>query len=465
MKTLKIFFAFALAAMTFVSCEEDGVQAVLKKNVAPNQLEAPADGSYVLTKDLKDNVMETFKWTPTDYGFNASVNYTLQAALEGDDFENAVEVGATYSKSINVNVGAFNDIALGLGLTPEQTGSIELRVVSTIGNPAAPTVISNVETIEVTPYATSFPPIWGMGAALKGWGPWPGNAVEWQSSEYKKYSTITYFTNGATFRWFNQLDWGPLSFNYPYFTSVDTEFENANDGDSNFRVTAASGWYRVDVDLVAKTVVAESVSEPVLYMMGGALNGWGPWPGAAVKMTYLKPGVFEAEANFKNDIFRFFTQADWGAGYNFEYFTTMDPNFVLSTPDNDKNLKYIGTPGVQKITVDLNTKTLTLGTPPDPVLFITGDDFGWGWGAGQYVEMTYKGGNVFETTHTLTNDKLFRFFPQKDWSPSYNFSYFTTVDNELVNQGVGGDENFRYTGTTGSRKITVNMTTKTVTID
>ncbi len=464
MKKLKIFYLLALLVFTFSSCEDDSPKATLKSNVAPNELKAPSSDSYVLTLDDKDAIMETFEWTSPDYGFPAGAMYTLQVDRTGNNFASAMEVLSTSALEAAVNVGTFNDILLGLGLTPEEATQVDLRVVSNI-NPDVPIVYSNARTIEVSVYATSFPPIWGMGAALKGWGPWPDNAVEWQSNEFKKYETTAYFTKEETFRWFEQLDWGPTSYNYPYFSSVDPTFVNANDDDSNLRVAGETGWYKVNIDLVGKTVTALAVSEPVLYMTGAALNGWSWDSGIPVKMTFIKSGVFEATATFSNETFRFFAQADWGpTSYNYPYFETVDSNFENAN-DDDSNFRYVGTPGSQKITVDLNARTVILGDEPDPELFITGDDFGWGWNDGQYVQMTYIGGDTFEATVDLTNNNLFRFFPQKDWSPSFIYSYFTTVDAELANQGAGTDENFRYVGTTGSRKITVNLSTKVVTLE
>jgi hypothetical protein len=468
MKIFKIVLSLAMMAFMFAGCEEDGDKAVLKKNVAPNQLKTLASNDIVLTKATKDNVV-TIEWTEPDYGFSGAVTYVLVADYAGNDFEDGVEVVTTFNKGASITVAAFNDAMLALGLTPEEPAEIELRVVSSLNHNAAPIVFSNSITVEVTAYATTFPPIYGMGDGLKGWGPWPDNAVEWQAVEdqFNKFETVTYLTSGKAFRWFKQTNWDPIDYDYPFFTgAVDEIFENANDNDSNLKIVGASGWYRITVDLTAKTVEAESVAEPVLYMMGDALNGWGPWPGAAVKMTYIKPGVFVADASFiQGKLFRFFTQADWGPGYNFEYFTTVDPKFVLNSPDNDKNFKYTAASGAQKITVDLNAKTVTLGTPPDPELFITGDDFGWDWTDGKYMELTYKGANTFELTATLTNGKLFRFFPTKGWDPSYKYGYFTTVDSDLESQGAATDDNFRYIGVTGSRKITVDMTAKTVTLD
>jgi hypothetical protein len=305
-----------------------------------------------------------------------------------------------------------------------------------------------------------------MGAALKGWGPWPANAVEWQSSEFRKFETTAYFTNGETFRWFAQLDWGPTSYNYPYFTTVSPIFENANDGDSNLKVVGATGWYSVGVDIGGGIVTAEAVDEPALYMMGAAINGWGPWPAAAVKMTYLKPGVFEATANFSVEAFRFFAQADWGPdSYNYPYFESVDANFENAN-DGDSNLKYIGTPGPQKVTVNLNEKTVTIGDTPDPVLYMTGAALnGWSWDPGIPVSMTYKGPGLFEATATFTSGEAFRFFAQADWGPdSYNYPYFTTVDSDFANAN-DGDSNLQYVGATGERTVTVNLTAKTVVLD
>ena len=466
MKIFKTLLAVVSLAFTFASCEDDAAKATLNSDVTPNEIQTPPSTSYVLTLANKESTLETFKWTPTDFGFPAAVTYTLQVAVASNNFMDSVDVVSSTTLEAPVTVGAFNDILLGLGLSPEEPADVEVRVVSTISNKVPP-VFSEPKTITVTPYATTFPSIYGMGDGLKGWGPWPDNAVEWQSSEFKKYETVAYFTNGKAFRFFAQLGWDGVSYNYPFFTTVDPVFENANDGDSNFRIAGPSGWYKVNVDLAAKTVTALAVDEPVLYMMGAALNGWGPWPANAVKMTYIEPGVFEAEANFSVETFRFFAQADWGpTSYNYPFFESVDANFENAN-DGDSNFRYIGTPGSQKVRVDLNEKTVTLGEPPVPVLYMMGAALnGWGPWPDAAVSMTYVGPDEFEATATFTSGEIFRFFAQADWGPtSYNYEYFTTVDDELELNPDDNDNNFKYTGPSGSRTIHVNLATKEVTLD
>jgi hypothetical protein len=450
----------AMVVVSLMSCNKDAVKPTVSSTIVSNELATPSKSSYVLTVDNAAATAETFQWTKPDFGFAAAITYKLQMDKATGDFSKAMELAtANNTLSVAVIVKDFNDKVLALGLTPQTASDIKLRVVSTINDKVAP-LYSNERTISVTPYATSFPPIYGMGAGLKGWGPWPDNAVEVVGVGYKKYETVAYFSND-TFRFFDQLDWNPTSFNYPYFTSVDSKLINANDGDKNFKFVGTPGWFKINIDLIAKTVTMATAEEPVMYMTGAGIGGWDkPGTGVSIKMTYVKPGVFTATANFVNDTFRFFAQADWSpTSYNYPYFTTVDPAFENAN-DGDKNLKYIGTPGAKKIIVDLNAKTVS----GIPVLYMMGDALkGWGpWGTNE-ISMTYISPGVFEATTNFTNGKAFRFFAQPDWSPtSYNYPYFTTVDSNFANAN-DGDKNFQFVGTTGSHKVNVNLTTKVVT--
>jgi starch-binding outer membrane protein SusE/F len=473
MKIIKIVKCLSLLVMTVAfmsSCKDDAVKPTLNSTIAANEFLAPSVSAYVLTIDNASNPMETFKWTVPKFGFNASVTYKLQIDKATGDFANALELASVNSGKTEaaIKVSDVNEKLLGLGFNPEEPASVKLRVVSTVSDKVN-AVISNVRSITVTPYATSFPPIYGMGAALNGWGPWPSAAVELQSSSFKKYETIAKFTNGGAFRFFAQTDYNPVSYNYPFFTSVDALFINANDGDSNLKFVGTTGYYKVSVDLKAKTVTMLAVAEPVLYMMGQALNGWGPWPSAGVKMTYISPGVFETNANFTNSgaasTFRFFAQADWSPdSYNYPYFTTVDSKFENAN-DGDKNLRFIGSSGPFKIRVDLNKKTVVVGDLPKPKLYMMGAALnGWGPWPTAAVEMTYISAGVYEATTTFKSGETFRFFAQADWSPtSYNYPYFTTVDAKFVNAN-DGDSNLKFVPATGSVIINVNLTTKVVSV-
>lgn len=452
-----------LSAVWFSGCEDKEL-ITLNEQVQPNVLNPLSAASFVLEKVDAATVFQKFTWSPADYGFDASVNYTLQMDVATGDFSEPFSFAPTRAVELEIKVSDMNDGLLALGLTPQEAADVKFRVLGEL-NENTPEVISNSVTSQITPYATAFPPIYGMGAALRGWGPWPDNAIEFQSEEFNKFSTITVLTNGEAFRFFKQLDWNPTSYNYPFFTSVSSVFENANDGDSNFKVVGATGYYLINIDLTAKTVTAEATTEPVLYMMGAGVNGWGPWNDKEVKMTYLKPGVFQATTSFSNGAFRFFGQADWGpTSYNYPYFETVDLKFANAN-DGDSNLEFVGTPGLYTITVDLNKKTVIEGDPNPPLFMMGAALNGWGPWNDKEVKLTYISPGSYKATATFTNGEAFRFFAQADWGPdSYNYPYFTTVASVFENAG-DGDSNLRYVGTTGTVTIKVNLTTKIVSVE
>lgn len=418
---------------------------------------AASASSIVLSSETADEEAISLSWTSAFKGFSAVKIYELQHAVGGTSFANPVTETVTTFEKVYTHKD-LNDIALGYGFVPNTENTIDFRIRVT--NELGKEVISNVITVTVTPYATSFPPLYGMGEALKGWGPWPDNAVELVSTEYKKYFGYLYLTQDKAFRFFDQLDWEPTSYNYPYFTSVADKFVNASDGDSNFKFVGTTGWYKVSVDLLAKTVTIEDAQEPVLYMTGEALNGWN-WANP-VQLTYVKTGVFKSSATFKNNqTFRFFGQAGWDpVSYNYLYFESVDPLFE-DAQDGDRNLKFTGETGSYDIVVDLIQKVVTV-LPSN--LYMTGAALnGWNWD--NDIQLTRTEAGVFESTATFKSGETFRFFAQPDWGPtSFNYPYFVSVASDFEN-GNDDDQNLRFTGTEGEHKIIVNLVTKTVTLE
>jgi hypothetical protein len=352
--------AFFITGFGLISCDDNDPKATLKENVASGELQELSSASFVLTREEANEEFEKFQWTETDFGFASSTTYKVQLDRADGDFSEPLEIASIDNLlSATITVGEMNKRLLEFGLDPDEAADVKIRVISIINEKIAP-VSSAVKMLTITPYATSFPPIYMVGEALNGWNWNPGTPVEVLSSAPKIYETIAKFTNGKAFRFFAQKDWGPTSYNYPFFSSVDPKFENANDGDLNLKFIGTSGWYQVTVDLKTNTVVMLSVAEPLLYMTGAALNGWNWDPGNPVKLTFIKPGVFEANATFGNETFRFFAQADWGpTSYNYPSFTSVDSRFENAN-DGDKNLRFIGTPGTYKITVDLNNLTVAM---------------------------------------------------------------------------------------------------------
>ncbi len=354
------FMAFVLGLLSFGACEKDETKAYISENPVGSTIQSvPSFAEFSL--DNAGNMLN-FSWTAADFGFQAAVTYTLQIDSATKNFSDPINVLSVGALSASVTVGDFNKAMLDAGYEEyDSEHAMEMRVKATVSSLVAP-VYSGSASFSVAPYATAFPPIYMCGAATGGWD-WT-KGVEMRSSAPKVYQTIAYFLNGEAFRFFAQPDWGPTSYNYPFFSSgtVDAKLEDAQDGDHNFKVTGATGYYDITVDLKNLTVTMTAVDEPVLYMTGAALGGW-DWTTNFVQLTWISNGIFEATTEFINgEAFRFFAQADWGpTSYNYPYFDdgSVDPLFE-NAGDGDSNFRFTGTTGVYKIKVNMLDLIITM---------------------------------------------------------------------------------------------------------
>lgn len=221
----------------------------------------------------------------------------------------------------------------------------------------------------------NFDQLWvvGAGAVDAGWG-W-GSPVEIACTGTGIYQGNINLTNDA-FRFFSDrsLEWGSPSFNYPYYAdagyTIDANFENAADGDQNFKFVGTPGTYFLRIDDVNKTItLAPEQSQcelDQLWLVGAGVPdaGWG-W-GSPVALPCTGAGIYSGQVTFANDAFRFFTDKtlEWGSpSYNFPYFVnegyTIDANFEDAL-DGDNNMKFIGTPGTYTLTINTANKTIVM---------------------------------------------------------------------------------------------------------
>lgn len=361
MNKFKSIYLILSGMIILFACEKEGEKITIRSTVTPMVLNS-ITGPVVLTMENATGTFPAFIWTSADYGFKAAVKYQVQMDVKGNNFAAPVEVASVTNKDTAIiTMGDFNKILLNKELEPGTETQLQFRVKATVNDSIAP-VYSNVVEAAVTPYATVFPPIYMIGAATGGWD--VAKRVEMRSSAPSVYETVAYFLSNQTFRFFKQPDWGPTSYNYPFFEggTISNLLQNANDGDKNFQFLGTTGYYKITADLKNKSVQMEVVAEPVMFMTGAALGGW-DWDTNYVKMTWISNGIFEAVTDFQNgETFRFFAQKDWGpTSYNYPYFAegTVDPLFENAN-DGDKNFRFTGTTGTYKITLNMLDKTVVM---------------------------------------------------------------------------------------------------------
>ncbi len=329
----------------------------------------------------------------------------------------------------------------------------------------------------------------GAGVPDAGWG-W-ATPVEILCTGNGIYSGAVTFANDA-FRFFTDrtLEWGSPSFNYPYYESegytIDANFENANDGDSNFAFVGTPGDYILTINDISKTITLEPIACEFdqLWIVGAGVPdaGWG-WT-SPVELPCYGDGVYSGDVYLQNNDgadnnFRFFSDRtlEWASpSFNYPYYEgegyAIDSNF-MNAGDGDSNFAFVGTTGTYKLTIDTMEKTITLVqvvvvSCEFDQLWLVGagvPDAGWGWATP--VEFPCTGAGVYSGQVEFAND-AFRFFTDSslEWaSPSFNYPYYEsegyTIDAKFENAN-DGDSNFWFNGTPGTYTLTLDTVNKTI---
>ena len=306
----------------------------------------------------------------------------------------------------------------------------------------------------------------------------------WSSADYGQQLAVGYTFEVATSDTFADAN----TFVQTEETSASVTVKQVNDvalllglepfeeGTLHFRVISAiNGVENTEVvsSTITRTVTPYVTDFSPIYMIGAALKGWDT--SLAVEVYGTGPAEYSVIAEFQSgETFRFFEAADWGAtSYNWSYFDggVVDANFENGM-DGDTNLRFIGDTGFYRISVDLSDKTITMESLlGQPTLFMVGAAVpaaGWGWDSP--IDMTWVQDGVFEATTELLNDPgaSFRFFTAfDDWGSGLNFPYYTGEGYEIDDKfedAMDGDNNFRFNGTTGTFKITVNEIDQTIVV-
>lgn len=150
----KILF-YILSIFLFISCKKEGSQPVLS-GFGDAALTATAT-QLTLSQSTKDSMILQLMW---DAGkLSASNGYTLEESLLSTTVQYAVDANfssikkevAVTSSSISYTTAALNNLVLGFGLTANESGTVYVRVKSTLAANTS-SKYSNVLTLNVTPY-------------------------------------------------------------------------------------------------------------------------------------------------------------------------------------------------------------------------------------------------------------------------------------------------------------------------
>ncbi|WP_140485367.1 SusE domain-containing protein [Flavobacterium sp. GSA192] len=260
--------------------------------------------------------------------------------------------------------------------------------------------------------------------------------------------------------------------------TTNTDGSANNTGQVYFRVKATAGTtganetFSVIQPISIKWIetVATGNTCPSLFAVGAALTDIG-WNFKTTGEMKCENNVLQAKVRLTTGNFRFFQESgNWSSDLKYAYYKAQGYTIDAKLEDalDNENFKFVGTPGIYTITIDNTKKTIVLTASSS--LWAVGGAVpgGWNFNAVSTIEFVEATPNIWSASITLSND-VFRFFHAfNTWDTKNNYAYYKDagfkINANLVSDG-SGDANFKFTGTPGTYKLTINGVDKTITLE
>jgi hypothetical protein len=136
----------------FSACDDDAELFTISSSPTAPVLAELAINSIELDALNVNNPAATFNWTAADYGQQASVNYSLQFAMDQAFTTPVNSSSVTGNNTVTLNVNELNSAAGDAGLNAFVWTTLYVRVVSSLGTQGSNQLTSNVISIQVYPF-------------------------------------------------------------------------------------------------------------------------------------------------------------------------------------------------------------------------------------------------------------------------------------------------------------------------
>ncbi|WP_333878115.1 SusE domain-containing protein [Flavobacterium sp.] len=304
----------------FASCTDEQDLKFLD-NAAEFKILSPVSGEgVVLSPETPTNPGLSMTWEDMDYGTPTQVTYTVQVDKSGDNFDTPFDLVSTNNTYVTVTSDALNGAALAVGLTPFTQGGLEIRIKSTVGQPASEEKFSDVITYLVTPYSSELPKL-AVPGNHQGWNPPTAPRIASSAFGQTDYEGYMWLDGGfkfvgpdpsGNFNWGN-TDWGDDG----SFSGVLVE-----SGESD--CTATAGYYRVR----ANTTTLLYTVEPTTWGIVGAATPGG-WDNSTALTYNTSTQKWEGVVTLSAGEFKFRANNAWTINFG-------------GDPDGDGSMNYDG---------------------------------------------------------------------------------------------------------------------------
>lgn len=346
---------FALSA-----CTDDDKTIFISGQAEPGTLNELSSSSYVLDALKADDVFETFVWGETTYNFDAAVEYTIQADIEGKEFSKPVIVEVSKDLTKGVKTKSINDAVNALikqyQLEEGSRQKIEFRVKASAGNDKT-AQYTNIVSAFITPYVSvEYPAVHVMGD-YSGWS-WDKAQKIFSFKGDNMYEGWISFNgkaqNGFKFaipkpdeegnlQWDNVANWG-----LEKGQSVQAEAASItlwSDGGSDNITAYSKNYYKFSLNTTTGELTQLN-SMDYFGIIGSGAKGWGDNDDIALEFD-PKDHVFTAEVTLVDGEIKFRADHKWS--FDLGQKEGAEPGILAQ---GGVNIPV--TAGTYKITVDIN---------------------------------------------------------------------------------------------------------------
>lgn len=332
-----------LVALIFAGCEQKVLGPVLDlEAVSASSITAPADNtSFVLEEANADQQLTTFKWSATDYGFAAGVDYTLQLDVVDGMFTSPITLATVNTLEWgNITVGDFNTTMLANGVPDNAESDVYVRLMMTIADDV-PAIYSDPITIKVTPYLVDIDyPVLRVPGSYQGWDPANDSTVIYSLKSDGNFEGYAYFGADSDLYKFTDgpnwdVNWGDtgldgtldpsgddipvgtagvyrlnVNLNDLTYTSVATAWgligdatPGGWDNDTDMTFDEASGTLKVTLDLTAGMIKFRANDDWAINLGDDNANGSLEYNGADIEIT--DPGNYTVELVLNKPVYTY----------------------------------------------------------------------------------------------------------------------------------------------------------------
>ena len=382
--------------------------------------------------EMYQNKSDEISWTALDFGGQepATVNYTVEMALQGTDFSNIQILGTTKETSLTVSGDTYLEALEALGKEIDEAVDVEIRVTATVSG-ITNTFTSNVISFNLT---VMTPPQYPAELYMTGseFGSWFSD----QSGVVKmipvngtpgSFWCIKYFHEGVPFKWAPQPAWEGGDFaELDVVTGYTVSEGNA--------VLDEDGLYMVYIDMSAKEITIEPAK---VYGMGSCFGGWDSgvylFDVDDCTASFVTTGAGELRMYAGSSASTATT--DW---WRME-FIILDGNIVYRGNGDDQ--KRVTVAAGQTVILDFKAETGQITGEPIILypenLYVIGSFAGWDWKSDDVITMipVRENPNAFWAITHFDADTEFKFSPVKDWAGDFGVS--GTATDGIYDKGTG----------------------------